>query len=86
MEMSIREAKAKFSAAIAAAERGETVAITKFGKVVAELVPPQPHKPNLNLAALQAFRKDRGLDKVKVQLPEYFDDPVYSRKVLGLDD
>ncbi len=35
MEMSIREAKAKFSAAIAAAERGETVTITKHGKVIA---------------------------------------------------
>ena len=36
MEMSVREAKAKFSEALAAAERGDTVSVTKHGKVVAE--------------------------------------------------
>ena len=86
MEMSIREAKAKFSAAIAAAERGETVSVTKFGKVVAEIRPPQPHKNSINLAAGDALLKRKGLDKVEVWLPDYFDDTAYSRKVLGLDD
>lgn len=86
MEMSIREAKAKFSAAIAAAERGETVTITKFGKPVAEIAPPRKKKSKLNFAAADAFLKRRGLDNIEVQLPDYFDDPAYSRKVLGLDD
>ena len=44
MEMSIREFKAKLSAAVAAVERGEAVTITKHGKVVAELKPPTAKK------------------------------------------
>lgn len=86
MEMSIREAKAKFSTAIAAAERGETVTITKHGKVVAELSPPKAKKSKINLEAADAYLRERGLDNLTVELPDYFDDPAYSRKVLGLDD
>jgi len=40
MEMSVREARAQFAAALAAAERGERVTITKNGRPVAELGPP----------------------------------------------
>ena len=86
MEMSIREAKAKFSAAIAAAERGETVTVTKFGKVVAEINPPRKKRSGLNFAAADALLREKGLDNIEVWLPDYFDDPAYSRKVLGLDD
>lgn len=86
MEMSIREAKAKFSAAIAAAARGESVTITKFGKVVAEINPPRARQSRINLAAGDAYLKSRGLDQVEVMLPDYFDDPAYSRKVLGIED
>ena len=86
MEMSIREAKAKFSEAIAAAERGETVSVTKYGKIVAEINPPRKKRSGLNFAAADAYLKKRGLDKAEVFLPDYFDDPAYSRKVLGLDD
>lgn len=86
MEMSIRELKAKVSAAVAAVERGEPVTITKHGKVVAELGPPRAGKARLNFAAGDAFLKRRGLENVQVDLPDYFDDPAYSRKVLGLED
>jgi prevent-host-death family protein len=36
------EAKAKFSALLAAAEAGEEIAITRHGKVVARIVPDTP--------------------------------------------
>ncbi len=85
MEMSVREAKANLSAAIAAAERGEAVTITKYGKAVVDMIPAQPKKSKLNFAAGDAFLKRRGLDNVEVMLPDYFDDPAYSRKVLGLE-
>ncbi len=87
MEMSIREFKAKVSAAIAAAERGESVTITKYGKAVANLVPSKPKKSKLNFAAADAYLRSHGLDKIDVDLwPPEFDDPAYSRKVLGLED
>jgi antitoxin (DNA-binding transcriptional repressor) of toxin-antitoxin stability system len=86
MEMSVREFKAKVSAAIAAAERGETVTITKFGKAVVDLVASKPKKSSISFDKLDAFLKHRGLDNVEVFLPDYFDDPAFSRKVLGLED
>jgi prevent-host-death family protein len=86
MEMSIREAKAKFSEAIAAAERGESVIITKYGRVVAQISAPQaPKRGGPDFAAADAYLKARGLDKIEANLPDYFDDPAYSRKVLGLE-
>ena len=87
MEMSVREAKANFSAAIAAAERGETVTITKHGKVVAEINPPRTKKTKLNFAAADAYLKSIGWNPGSVDLwPAEFDDPAFSRQVLGLED
>lgn len=85
MHMSIRDAKARFSEAIAAAMRGERVVITRHGQPVAELVPPAVKQP-LNFAAADAYLAEIGWESQAVKLPENFDDPTFSRKVLGLDD
>ena len=85
MEMSIREAKAKFSEAIAAAIRGESVVITRFGKPVAQIAPP-PKQRSLDFAKADAYLKARGLEKISADLPDDFDEPAYSRKVLGLGE
>ena len=53
------EAKARFSALLAAAEAGEEVAITRRGKVIARLVPDVPR------SAAEVFRsawRDQSLD------------------------
>lgn len=87
MEMSVRDAKAKFSEAIAAAERGETISVTKFGKVVAEISPPRKKKITIDFAAGDAYLKSIGWKPGEVDLwPPEFDDPAFSRKVLGLED
>ncbi|MGH6786698.1 MAG: type II toxin-antitoxin system Phd/YefM family antitoxin [Novosphingobium sp.] len=87
MEMSVREGKAQFSAIIAAAERGETVTITKHGKVVAEVSPPRGSGAKLNFAAADAYLKEIGFNPEGLDLwPPEFDDPAYSWKVLGLED
>ena len=86
MEMSIREAKANFSAAIAAVQRGESVSVTKFGKVVAELNPPRKIKNRINIAAGEAYLQSIGWVPGSVDLwPPEFDDPAFSREVLGLE-
>jgi prevent-host-death family protein len=85
MEMSIREAKAKFSEAIAAAERGEAVVVTKHGRPVAQIGPP-PKRKGLDFAAADAYLKSVGLDKFEAHWPPEFDDPAFSRQVLGLED
>jgi prevent-host-death family protein len=40
MNVSVAEAKAKFSDLVKRAEGGEEIAVTRHGKVVARLVPP----------------------------------------------
>ena len=86
MEMSVREGKAQFSAIIAAAERGETVTITKHGKVVAEVSPPRKVKNRINLGAGEAYLKSINFNPDGLDLwPPEFDDPAFSRAILGLD-
>lgn len=84
MELAIREARAQFAKAIGAAERGERVTITRNGKVVAELGPPTG-KGGLDWAKLERASKKSGLDKFSSEelWPAHFDDPAFSRKVLG---
>ena len=86
MEMSVREGKAQFSAIIAAAERGETVTITKHGKVVAQVSPPRKVKNQINLDAGEVYLKSINFNPENLDLwPPEFDDPAFSREVLGLD-
>jgi prevent-host-death family protein len=85
MELSIREAKARFSEALAAAARGERVTVTKYGQPFAEIGPPK-RKNKLDFEALEAYKKRIGWEDGALQLPDYFDDTEFSRKVLGLDD
>jgi prevent-host-death family protein len=93
MEMSVREARANFAHALEAAGRGERVTITKNGKPVAELGPPKvselPDTPGgLDWERMARVRKELGLDKVELEdgWQERFDDPAFSRAVMGLDD
>jgi prevent-host-death family protein len=67
MNVSVAEAKAKFSELVKRAEGGEEVAVTRHGKVVARLVPPATtsKKPPL-LGAL----------KGKIWIADDFDEPL----------
>lgn len=83
MELSIREAKARF--AEAAAARGERVVVTKHGRPFVELVPV--HKASgMDFDKAAIVRRELGLDGLKVSSPPDFDDPAFSRRVLGLQD
>ena len=53
--INIAEAKAHFSELVERAEAGETVDITRRGKLVARLVPPQPKKKRFDAAELARF-------------------------------
>jgi antitoxin (DNA-binding transcriptional repressor) of toxin-antitoxin stability system len=85
VELSIREAKARFSEAIAAVARGERVTITKYGQPVAEIGQPQ-RKNKLDFAAADRFMKELGWEQGALRLPDNFDDPAFSREVMGLED
>jgi len=83
MELSIREAKARF--AEAAAARGERVVVTKHGRPFIELVSAQ-RASGMDFEKAAIVRRELGLDGFKVSSPANFDDPAFSRHVLGLED
>lgn len=84
MELSIREAKARFAEAAAAAARGERVVVTKHGRPFVELVSARIDA-GMNFEKAALVRHELGLDGIKLTLPPNFDDPAFSRKVLGLE-
>lgn len=87
MELSVREAKARFSEAAAAAARGERVVVTKNGQPFVQLVPAE-RQGGVDFKKLHAIRRELGLTDVNAdQLwPPEFDDPAFSRRVLGIED
>ena len=85
MEFSIREAKARFAEAAAAAARGERVVVTKHGRPFVELIAAQ-RASGMDFEKAAVVRRELGLDGLKVSLPPNFNDPAFSRQVLGLED
>jgi len=85
MELSIREAKARFAEAAAAAARGERVVVTKHGRPFVELVSVR-RVSGMDFEKAAIVRRDLGLDGLTVSLPANFDDPAFSRQVIGLEE
>ena len=85
MELSIRDAKARFAEAAAAAARGERAVVPKHGRPFVELVPAQPTS-GMDFEKAEAVRRELGLDGLKVTMTRDFDDPAFSHEVLGLSD
>lgn len=85
MELSIREAKARFAEAAAAAARGERVVVTKHGRPFVELVSAQ-RASGMDFEKAAIVRRELGLDSLTVSVSPDFDDPAFSRHVLGLKD
>ena len=84
MELALREAKARLSELIAAARNGERVVITKHGQPVVELVRCDK-RGGIDFEKLEAARRRLGIEGDGEGWPEEFDDPAFSREVLGLD-
>lgn len=87
MKMSVREARSNFAFALDAAERGESVTITKNGKAVAELGPPKK-KVGFDWERAERVRKELGLDKLSEEQPESdgsipFTGPAWTQEVWG---
>ena len=86
MRYSVREAKARLSELIAAAERGEEVVVTRHGEPVIEMVKARP-KGGIDWEGLEAARRELGIDQREHEpWPREFDDPAFSWRVLGFED
>ncbi len=84
MELAVREAKARLSELIAAAQKGERVVITKHGVPAVELVRCRP-RGAIDFEKLQETLRELGIEGDGERWPEEFDDPAFSRRVLGLE-
>lgn len=84
MELAIREAKARLSELVAAARSGERVIITKHGRPAVELVRCD-HGGGIDFEKLEAARRRLGIEGDRERWPPEYDDPAFSRRVLGLD-
>ncbi len=86
MNMSVREAKARFAEAANLAAGGERVVITKHGKPFVELVPAAP-KDHVTWERFLEIRKELGIEDGDASwFDEFISNPEASRRVLGLDD
>ncbi len=85
MELSVREAKYRFAEAAAAAASGERVVVTKHGRPFVEIVQVQLAS-GMDFEKAAAVRRALGLDGLTIDLPSDFDDPAFSRRVLGLEE
>ena len=90
MELAISAAKPRLSELITAAQRGERVVITKRGEPAVELVACPKRRGGLDLKKLRADCERLGIKQVPPdearKLIAEFDDPAFSREVLGLPD
>jgi len=84
MEFALRQAKARLSELVSAAEKGERVVITKYGEPVVELVRLRG-RGGIDIEKLAEDCKRAGIRESKEGWPKEFDDPAFSRKVLGLE-
>ena len=84
MELAVREARARLSELISAAEKGERVVITKHGVPAVELVRCRPRE-GIDFKKLEETRRKLGIEGDGERWPEEFDDPAFSRRVLGLE-
>ena len=92
MKIAFSAAKPRLSELIAAAERGERVVITRRGEPAVELVacPKRKRRGGIDLKRLEATCKRLGIEQDPPEVAEKmiaaFQDPAFSREVLGLDD
>lgn len=84
MELAVREAKARLSALIAAAEKGERVVITRHGVPAVELVRCR-RRGGIDFDKLEEARRRLGIEGDGERWPDEFNDPAFSRRVLGLE-
>ena len=84
MEMALREAKARLSELVAVTCNGERFIITRHGHPAVELVGCE-HRGGIDFDRLDSARRRLDLEADGEQRPREFDDPTFSRQVLGPD-
>ena len=85
MELPLREAKARLSELIAAAEKGEKVVITRRGRPVVELTPVR-RVGGFDFSLDDPLRAECGLPTTPQPVSDAVDNHALSRAVFGLEE
>ena len=85
-EYALDEARVRFEEIVSDAERGERVVITRDGEPAVELVRCRERRGGIDFDKLETDRRRLGIKGDGERWPREFDDPEFSRQVLGLDD
>ena len=85
-EYALDEARVRFEELVSDAERGERVVITKDGEPAVELVRCREKRGGIDFDKLEADRRRLGIKGDGERWPREFDDPAFSRQVLGLNE
>ena len=86
MEVALHEAETCLSDLVIAVQSGERVVITRNGEPTVELVRCRAKRVGIDFDKLDADRRGLGIKGDEERWPKEFDDPAFSRAVLGLDD
>lgn len=73
--ISLTEMQERLEELASAVEAGETVVVTRDGHPILDMVPHRA-ATGLNFAALQAFRKERGIERFVETIAGDFDEPL----------
>ena len=73
--MPMSEARRRLGALARLIEAGETIVVTRNGRPVFDLVPHRP-RGGINLDALEAFKREHGLERLVTYIADDFDDPL----------
>jgi prevent-host-death family protein len=74
--VSIRDAKNRLTELARLVQAGERITVTRHGKPAFDLVPHQPRKGGIDLAAGDAYLRSIGKKRVKGWIAPDFDDPL----------
>ncbi|KPF72538.1 hypothetical protein IP69_01115 [Bosea sp. AAP35] len=80
--VTLAEMQDRIAELASAVEAGETIIVTRDGRPILDLVPHRPSR-RLNLAAIEAFKKERGIERFVMRIPDDFDDPLPDDILLG---
>ena len=73
--VSIRDAKNRLTQLAREVEAGETIVVTRNGRPVFDIVPHRP-RGGIDREAIEAFKRERGLDRIVTYISDDFDDPL----------
>ena len=85
MKLSMRKAMTRFVESVAATVRDKHIVVTKRGSSATERIAVQRVRC-MDFEEATIIRCELGLGGLQVHIPSNFDDPAFSRDVLGLQD